>query len=337
MTQRQAGTIELLVVIVAAAVLFHLGVTAVLAAVPLQVVRRRRGEAWFVYAAILAVVAIAVVRIGTVVAAAGGPWWPGALDVLVAAGLVGGVWIADAPRLGGLRRHLRLVIGGVVAGVATVPVFALVSADETFRATLDAQLALFEELFFLPVEAEAGLPPGTGGRLLTAEAVLSLARDLYYGTVAFAGVLMVSGNAVLGDLLARTIRPPEGVTVSTPRLKAADFSVPERTVWVLILGLGGLLAGNFVDLGPVGYLFRNAAYIAGLLFAVQGIGIIATYWRLAGTSRGVRTGIILLAVVALFVPPANTILILGITGLGVAEIWVRIRQRLKEKYDEGHP
>ncbi len=328
MRTRRSGTIEILITVAVAVLFFNLGLTALIALVPLHVLRQKRGEAYFLSAAVLVVLVAVIVRLVAGAAVEFG----GAFvvsDALVAAGLVTGLWAVDTPVLHRFARPWRFAAAGTAVAAGIVPAAVIVGSNEAFRELLDAQLVLVERMLFLGSDE--------GGRLLQVDAVVQVAGDVLFSTVGAFGLLLVFADYSLGNVVARFSRVQGNVVVAGRSHRFATFYVPINAVWGLIVALAGVLLGIFADIGVLLYVFRNAALILALLYAGQGIGIIATYFDARRLSVGARIGAVIGGVIGLLIPGVNIAIGLGLPGLGVAETWVPIRERVKEKYNEGHP
>ena len=328
MTPRRSGTIEILVTVAVSVLFFNLGLTALIALVPLHILRRKRGEAYFLTGALLVVAAVVVVRVVAGAAAQFGSAFV-LTDGLVAAGLVAGLWAVETPVLEGLSPPSRFAAAGVAVAAGIVPAAVIMASNDAFREVLDAQLALVEQVLLFGTEE--------GGRLLQVDAVIQVAGDVLFSTIGAFGLLLVFVNYSLGNVVTRFSRVEGNVVVAGRSRRFSTFHVPVNAVWGLIIALAGVLLSIFAELGVLVYVFRNAALILLLLYAGQGIGIVAAFFDARRVSAGARVGIVIGGVIGLLIPGVNIAIGLGLPGLGVAETWVPFREKIKEKYNEGHP
>ncbi len=293
---------------VAAAALYASGFFALLFLLPLAALLRRRGFGallWGAGIAVLGITIVDVVRLSRLGAGLGSSWliaWNWTLPVGLLVGLV--VMEAPLPRLG--RTLYRLLAGWVAAMVVTVPLFLKVGADGTLRSFLESQFAA------LGAAPEAGEAGSSGAEMLADTAVRVLGNTYGVGLL----VLLVL-NWYLGAYLA--YRFSTGVA---PPPRIARFVVPARAVWVLIASVAGVVLTFFATLGPVEPVAWNVALVSLLLYGVQGIAVARHLLAHYRVQQGVRMLIIIGAIVLLFVPGVNLIVLLGLPGLGVSELWI---------------
>jgi len=98
--------------------------------------------------------------------------------------------------------------------------------------------------------------------------------------------------------------------------------VPDVCVWVLIAA--GL--GSFIPLAGVQVLALNALLLVGLLYTVQGLGIMVFYFQKASVPPLFRS----LAYLFLVIQP---LLLMGVAAFGLFDLWFDFR-RLHHKREE---
>jgi hypothetical protein len=94
-------------------------------------------------------------------------------------------------------------------------------------------------------------------------------------------------------------------------------------VWVLLVGAVGVFVDVAGGIGALRYVAWNAVLASLVLYGAQGIGIIRFLFDRYNVSQGARIGIGIALIVGLFVPALNLVVLLGIPGLGISELWVR--------------
>lgn len=119
-------------------------------------------------------------------------------------------------------------------------------------------------------------------------------------------------------MLARWGRPPGRTARYLGRRPFARFRPPDAFVWVPILALAGLW------LPPEGArrAAENALLAGVVVYGLAGLAI-GVWWA---DQRNLGTGVrlIALALLTLFLPP---VLVVGCVALGVADVWIEIRER----------
>ncbi|MFP4483938.1 MAG: DUF2232 domain-containing protein [Spirochaetota bacterium] len=293
---------------VAAGALYASGFFALLFLLPLVALLRRRGfSALLVGAgiAVLGVIIVDVVRLSRLPSGPGLPWlvaWNWTLPV----GLLVGLVVLGWPIPGVQRTLYRLLVGWAATMVVTVPLYVKIGADGTLHAFLESQFAA------LGAATEGGDAAQSGAALLADTAVRVLGNTYGVGLL----VLLVL-NWYLGSYLAHRfstgVAPP-------PRL--AGFAMPSQAVWVLIASVAAVLLTFLADLGPVEPVAWNVALVSLFLYGVQGIAVgrhLLAHYRV---QQGARMLIIIGAIVLVFVPGVNLIVLLGLPGLGVSELWI---------------
>ncbi|MEW5816027.1 MAG: DUF2232 domain-containing protein, partial [Spirochaetota bacterium] len=130
---------------------------------------------------------------------------------------------------------------------------------------------------------------------------------------------ILSGNWWLGTSIGRRLKGEQAFEITR-------FSLPDFFIWPLLVSWAGILLDLFKNIGILGYVFWNAGFISLFLFGLQGLGIIRFLFGKHKVARGLRliSGIVL-AVFILW-PGLNIIVMIGIPGLGVSELWIKYRK-----------
>lgn len=264
---------------------------------------RRRGAR--VVAAFVAGAAAALVAIGP----------GGGAIVIVAAAAVGlaAVNVARDKRPD-LADLIAPTIGG--AGLATAIVFtAIPGVVESWETSLGESIAAGA--------AEAieryhsiGLDPATVGSLESMAGVASrwvvrlwpavVASGLWLGT--WFGYRMVARWGLTGGRMARRLT----------RLPFASYRPPEAFVWLPVLAL----AAAWIPVDAVRRVAENALLVGVVVYGLAGLAVAAWWADRRGFGTGVRLAVI--ALLTVFLPP---VLVAGSVALGLADVWIEIRDR----------
>lgn len=327
-------------------VLFQLGFTAVAFLVPLEVsalrgIAGRTGlRSLFVSATVVAIglIVVTVVRSfgisdGDLGAVAGEGAFSAqqvaeasralaVANLAMPAGLIGGLIVYHLPRLAGMRRLYRLIIGGIVAAVGALPTVLQLVGDGPLAQVLNAQIAAVLTMVGTGAEAggaEIALIRETSGRIIERlfafSLFLVLVGNWYFATVLEARRSIVRGVLPTGDLL-----PPVSVR----------FKLPSWGIWVLLVSWAGVLV---TIVAPATEVFApivwNVALIALLLYGLVGLGIVRSLLARSSTHPLLRRLASIGLLVLLFVPRVNTIVLIGLPLLGASELWITYRPELR--------
>ena len=309
MSVREA--VPLLLAAVAGVLLFYSGVFAVLFAVPVQVIFTKDGPRKGIAAAGATAVAIVVFHLSQVMRIDSVPSETLRLlflDSLMPVGLLIGLAVFNLD-----HRHPwwgRLIAGSVVGVLGAVPSLRILAqADEGTGPLSDQLTAMVEAL----------------GMTERPDAFIRMVRTVALNTIGVGIVGAIAANSWIGRSivlrrygLSQSLRPAR---------------VPERMVWVVIVGLAVVLAtwiGDVPLVAPVGW---NALLIGAFFFGVQGVGLIQHLLRRRGMApqgeRWVATGVLIL----LLIPGVNVVALIGVPLLGMSEVWVDYKRG--DEY-EGH-
>jgi uncharacterized protein YybS (DUF2232 family) len=135
-------------------------------------------------------------------------------------------------------------------------------------------------------------------------------------------IISTAATALINYGLTRIVWRRAGNQGAFPEVKLAHWKVPDACVWVLIAA--GL--GSFIPLAGVQVLALNALLLVGLLYAVQGLGIMVFYFQKASVPPLFRS----LAYLFLVIQP---LLLMGVAAFGLFDLWFDFR-RLHHKREE---
>ncbi len=151
-------------------------------------------------------------------------------------------------------------------------------------------------------------------------------RKIFLGCTMVSVVLILAANWRIAQFFIRRRerRNPFSLT---------GFFLPEKFIWPLMFSWAGVLADRIVGLGFFGYLLINTGWIFLFIYILNGFGILRYL-----TENGLITGLIAIAVagaavLTLIIPGLYIVLIVGVCGLGVSEVWIKYRnfQRREDK------
>ena len=281
-----------------AALLYYSGVLSFLFAVPIQVILVRYGKQTAVQGALAAA---ALMVLGRFVLA--GVSAAELVNAMMPIGMLAAVLVFNLWR--GVRWSHRLTAAAVVAVVGSYPALRILIGTGAEAVALRDQLAGAMQMFGVGVDSVA---------------LIEYVRRTVVNSVGGAMIAAVAATWWLGTSIALR---PTGAMVA---LVAAR--VDDRYVWLLIGGLGTVVAGWLFDINwLLVALGWTAAAIAAFLFGVQGVGSLQ-YLVLTKTGKPHLTRLVItFTMVALIVPGLNVAALFGLPLLGVSELWVNYRRR----------
>lgn len=109
----------------------------------------------------------------------------------------------------------------------------------------------------------------------------------------------------------------------------AGFRLPAMLVWAFIVAWAAVLFGALAGVDMLALFFANIAIGVTLLYGLQGLGVAQVWLR----TRGYKVSAIVLAVLSLLVPPVFALVIVLVPVIGLSEIWIDHRSRMKEKVE----
>jgi len=318
--ERRRWGVEALAAVLAV-VAYQLSVFGVLFLLPLQWVYRRHGERPFLMVSIVVAVGIWGVAVLTKVVAHS--LWSAADTVLLVFPLVliaGWVVMVLLERLG-WRFLYRLVAVTAACGLVLFPTVSGLLAQPALMQVVEKS---FDEVW-----KSASQTPGVDfaslvGRVSEKE-FFDLLKETFLGS--FLTVLFLFW--AFTGFVARVFTTPRELRT----LKG--FFLPSQGTWIL-LGLWGLILIKFLlalkgvdwEWGGVEYVVANLALIALVLHVAAGWGILHVLLDGWKVPRLGQTAVRVLLALVLLTPVVGTWLVLGgLAGLAVLELWVNFRKR----------
>ncbi|AHC14718.1 hypothetical protein [Salinispira pacifica] len=150
------------------------------------------------------------------------------------------------------------------------------------------------------------LMPGMNG-----EQLLELSKQVIYRSLGLSSLLVLLIGASLGLLLAG------GSWKLLFMLRR--FSMPQQFVWLFIMSLGGLMIAERLVVLPLAYISWNLFLISGLLYVLQGLGVILRLSQTRPLLRAMLPGLFILGVLL----PGLNVVFLGMLALfGISSIWI---------------
>ena len=297
----------------------------VLFCLPLQVLYIRRGERKLLYASLLvfAAIVVAVVLRMAKLSVLEGRRSLYYIELLLPLVFLGGLFATDYQWKRVSRRLYKLLLTTAAVGALSVPVILALNRNGQIETLLANQVGAMMEVFFGAAE-EGSVGNFAAVELLqNPDRLVDLITSVLLRSFVFMYFVILAVCLWYGSSLGQ-----RSVRVATASL--SQFSVPERLLWPLLLSWALVLLDRLVPLGALRFVAWNSGLIMLFVFGMQGIGIILSFFYRRGISRIFRTLTMILLVFALFWPGFNLVVIFGLPGLGVSEVWIPLRKNQKE-------
>jgi hypothetical protein len=308
LTKDQTAWFETIGLALISVFLYQSGFLMMLFLVPMVMLIRRRGVELFLFAAVVALAGIFGFKLAQISRATSASFQVLALmDAAVPLLLLAGTYVMATPRLGRFRIAERL--GLAVAGIGILATPLLIAAVQSGMASA------LEEQFQLVFRAIQGSEVGPDPAV--AQRVASFAIELLLSFFVASAGIALGLNWYVGQHLARRIF---GNVHTAPSL--TGLKLDPGWVWVVIAGALGVLAHLTVGIGVVRFAFWNVLLFGLALYGAQGLGILFWLLHRKGIGPGGRILSAVVLIVFLFVPGLNVAVMLGVPGIGIAEIWV---------------
>lgn len=303
--------LPVLIAVGLASALFYSGVFAFLFAVPVQVMFSQRGwrtglaAAGGTAAAVLVLHTLQALRLG------GGdqnlvPLM--LLDALMPIGLLAGVALFNIYR--SYPWWARLLAGGAIGVLGAIPSLRILAQASEGAGPLGAQLTAMVEMLGVQQDTDA---------------FVSMVQRVARSTVGVGLTAALAANIWLGTGM---VRRRFGGSQSLRSVRA-----PEWMVWVVIVGLAlvlGAWAGELPLLEAPGW---NLLLVGAFLYGLHGIGLIQHLFIRRGMPVTAERWIVTIALMLLFVPGFNLVVMLAVPLLGMSEVWVDYK---RGETDESH-
>lgn len=295
---------------------------------PLQVLFVRRGAEELFYSGLFVITAVTVIGLLQLrqIEDAGlrrALMW---LEFLLPLGFAGGLvgvnipWSLEVGRYSvGTRKLERLLTVTAAVGLASIPVLVWLSRSEELSAVLRTQVEMVRRYLEMTAGTGGEAVGPTAGSSTDTESLVAFIRGLLLRNYLFAYYLVVCASWWLGTNIGNRTRG------ASPR-QLVDFRLPDWLAWPLIVSWAVVLLGIVTDTGALDFAAWNVGLVLLFTYAMQGIGILHALLERRGSGPGVKSLLGVALVVLLFWPGVNLIIIVGLPGLGVSEIWIKFRE-----------
>lgn len=300
--------------------------------IPLQVAFGRLGKkaAWLAVAA--AVLVLFPSEIWRVADASKGI---APLDVVAALafpiGAVFALVLMNLPFLSRVPPSFRMLGLGLAAGALAAPAVATILADEGLKTALTQSISQLMDRFMsaLPKAADAQATQGAAPSYDTAALLAGLdpaqmvatTMKVFASCYAALFCLLFGGSWWIGSRLSGGKSVAGEAAAPLPELR-----VPGELVWPFLASLGLLLAVLYLK---AGLLYQAAAWnlvlAMSLVYAAQGMGIVAHILARLRVPRGFRIAFAVLVLISAISSPIGAALIAILPLLGLTELWIPYR------------
>ena len=220
------------------------------------------------------------------------------------------------PRM--LKKMLIVTAGALVAGIPAMIVYNSAVFQNFYKSQIALALEMLNRAFSEvdSIEASdiaailAGIDAGT---------VYGIIRKAVLRSYLFAYFAILSVSWWFGSSGIRNGRWKSSFSPSS-------FSLPEYMVWPLIAALSIVVLDYRVSTGFAGYLAWNILLIMAALYGARGLGILNGLMTAANLPRGLRMLIVFTIVLILMQPGLNYLVLIGVPGLGVSELWINFKR-----------
>lgn len=150
------------------------------------------------------------------------------------------------------------------------------------------------------------------------EKIVTLVKTIFLRDFVAAYFFLLSGSWFISDAAACRKN-------KSRRFKVELFTVPEWFIWIFIVSLVGLLVDHLIGMGWWGYLFWNSTLILLIVYGIDGVGVMRNLFKKYNVTRQKQRSVYMIIFILLIIPGINLVVLLGIPGLGVSELWVKYR------------
>jgi hypothetical protein len=299
---------------------YKLGIFFLLFLVPLQVLYVRRGLTTQLYSFgivlffifLFAVISTRKIENGTL---------RGTLlllEMVVPALLMTGLAVVNAHNEYIHRNLYKLLAATIITGLVSIVIIVLMVRSEAYINFIKDQMDLMLEAF-----SQAFTTEGTAGMMfggmLTTERIFEMARKILLRNYLFLYFMMLVGNWRAGTAIGKR-------SIGESVTPFSGFSLPDFFIWPLLISWTGVLFDSLIGTGFFSYIFWNSGLVFLFLYGLQGFAIIRHLFEKYSVSRGLRFLFGFGVVILFMIPGLNFLLIIGIPGLGVSELWIKLRK-----------
>jgi hypothetical protein len=214
------------------------------------------------------------------------------------------------------RALRRLLEASIAVGALSVPVILVFRNSPELTAFLTEQIRIISESLREALSQGAQTTPPAGE--LAGDPMVSMIETWFFRYYLFSYFLVLTAVWAVADGIYRRMSGRKPFSLLA-------FSVPESFLWPLIGLWAVILLDVLLGVGFLGALAWNAGMILLFVYALQGIGIMGYLFRRYGVGRGLRVVVTVAAVVILFTPGINLVLVVGVPLLGISEYWIHYR------------
>jgi uncharacterized protein YybS (DUF2232 family) len=251
--------------------------------------------------------------------------WTGVLYYTVVAGAF--TWIMLPESTTGffhVRTLYRFIAGALAAAFVFLFIMYAPLNGSSFAEAFRPQAELLSSLYISSAGADAA-KRSLLEQAINADMVLELMK-----LVAFRGGAVVSCfllffiSRQLSLSIARVFRRAgsrQGTTV--PGI--AGFHAPPLSIWVLSASLALVLLSRIFNIGSIETAAWNVLVICGIIYLVQGAGIVLFFFSRRGMPPASRFFLNVLVVIIVLSPGINAFVFGAVLLLGIAENWLPLR------------
>ncbi len=325
------GWIEISLTTVIALILSVLGPFALLFMLPLQVLAFKSGKEAFLFSAagiIFGSFVLRMILIPDDIEGIGVMIFTGMVIIIF---LISGLYAVNF-MFTGFRFILKLCVVTAIIGLLSIPVLYYLNSNQSFNSIMNEQID--NTLVILGGVLEENTEDLNDALLYPDNSEESYAfyrtNFLNFFLVIYFIFLALTwrlGNRIGFRSIVNFPRPP----------KIKEFYVPEKLVWFYIVPLAisllKMLFGSkdmVFDPGLVGYAVSNTLYVMGILYALQGFGLLQYLMDKRKISLRYKLIIGSLLVVSFFISYLGLIFVFILSVLGVSELWINYRRNNKE-------
>jgi hypothetical protein len=306
--------------------------------IPLQVLYIRRGKRSFAGAAALSLVFILVVgfllsrrwtagdaAVPATILALQMPAMVFELTIVVLS--IGALILIQLPEISpelGLPRYpraTRLVLATGIAAILSIPTFLYLTGNEAFVASIREFFASLVQATNNAISSAQSETLPTTAEPIQVDSLFQFIGMVMRRTYLFYFFLILTFSWWLGTVIgARSIGRKHGLT------RIADFKLPDRFVWPLIVSLALVVLNRIVAVEPLEILAWNALLIFAFLYGICGLGIIRFFSRKLRIRPGMRWLLIIGIIILALTPRVGIAVFILIPALGVSEVWLKYRR-----------
>jgi len=232
-------------------------------------------------------------------------------------------WITAPPQTGprflGIQPVYRLIAGSVLAALVFGVGIYLSRNSGGMYARLREQAQAVAAMYTTAMGTDV-VQRSLSEQYMTVDAILAAMISIAIrGGLVVSCVLLffISRQAALTITWFARRRRPDG--------SVAAFHTEPRVIWVLSFSLLAILGGFWGRISPLEIAGWNVLLICGILYLVQGVGIITFFLTRKELSVGLRM-LIQVGIILVIVSPGINVIALGaLVLLGIAENWVPFR------------